>query len=177
MGLLLLILGGLATAIFVASRVIGAARDGQDAIDDVKGAVRRGKWSRQIDQRVIENVNDPRDSAAILMVQIASYEGEITTGQKQKMIELMTEGFGATPDEAEGLYSFGRMAIGQINDAANSLGKLMRPVKDALTLQEMKDMIRMLEEVAEVEGKPSERQRDLIVQVRRALSLDRAYQA
>ncbi len=176
MSLFLLIIGGIATAIFVVSRVIGAARDGREAIDDVKGAVRRGNWSRQIDQRVIESLNDPRDSAAILMVQIASYEGEITTAQKEKMVALMTDCFGATADEAEGLYSFGRMAIGQINDAANSMGKLMRPVKASLTLDEMKDMIRMMEEISEVEGAPSERQRELIMQVRRSLSLDKAYQ-
>ncbi len=169
MGLLLAILGGLAAAIFVASRLMGAARDGKEAVDDLKGAVRRGQWSRQIDARLIENIEDPRESAAILLVQMASYDGEITVQQKATITAMMREYFKADGDEAEGLYSFGRMAIGQINDAANSLNKLLRPIKASLTVDEKKDFITMLETTAEVEAEPTERQRDLALQVRRNL--------
>ena len=173
MGTLILILGAIAGAAWVVIRFLNAANEGQDAIREAKNAVRRGKWSRQIDQRLIENLDDPRDSAAVLMAQIAAYEGEITTTQKAEMISLMKTHFGADQDAAEGLYSFGRMAIGQINDAANSLTKLMRPVKAKLTLQEMRELVSMLETVAEIDGPPSERQRELLAQVRRSLSLDR----
>ncbi len=175
MGLLVVLLGAIAGAIYALVRFMSAANEGREAISDIKGAVRRGKWSKQIDSRLVENLDDPRDAAAVLMVQIAAYDGEITTRQKDAITGLMMQHFHASREEAEGLYSFGRMAIGQINDAANALGKMIRPVKEALTLDEMKELAVMLEEVSEVEGPPTERQRDLIVQVRRALSLDNVH--
>ena len=36
-----------------------AAREGREAVRDVKGFFRSGKWSRKIDQRLIEHLADP----------------------------------------------------------------------------------------------------------------------
>ena len=171
MHIILAVLGAIGAAIWAFIHFTRAANEGREAVSEVKGAVRRAKWSREVDSRLIENIADPREAAAVLMAQIASYDGEITSQQKDRMKELMGQHFGADNETSEGLYSFGRMAIGQINDAANSLRKLLRPIMDALTLDEMKEFVTMLEEMAEVEGAPTDRQRQLISEVRRVLSL------
>lgn len=165
-------LGGLAGIIFLVTRIYRAGRDAHDMASDIRGALRRGQWNGKSQGSLIDGIDDPREAAAILMVQIASYDGEVTARQKARMKELMAEVFDSDDAMGEGLYSFGRMAIGQINDAANSLSRLMRPIKAHLTLGEMKDLVRMLESVSEVEGPPTERQRDLVAAVRRALSLN-----
>lgn len=174
MHFLIAILGAVATIVFLVYRLRNAASQGKEIHDDVKGAIRRGRWNKQVQGRLIERIEDPREAAAILMVQIAAYDGEVTAGQKQQIENLMVINFDCDAEEAQGFYSFGRMAIGQINDAANSLAKLMRPMKESLTLSEMKGFVRMLETVAELEGTPTDRQRHLIAVVRRALSLDTA---
>lgn len=171
MHIIIALLGAAAAAIFFLVRMKHAADEGREMVEDVAGAVRRGRWSRKADARLIDNLTDPRDAAAILMVQIASYDGEVTAAQKSRIESLMIERFQCAPDHATGFYSFGRMVIGQLNDAANSLAKVLRPVKAELTLTEMRDLVAMLETVAEVEGTPNDRQRDLIAAVRRALSL------
>lgn len=171
MHIILAILGAAAAFFWVAGRVVDATKEDQEAAQPESGAVRHAKWARQVDGRLIESIEDPREVVALLMAQIAAYEGEITRAQKNKMKDLMRQYFAADEQTAESLYSFGRMAIGQINGAANSLRKILRPVVQALTTDEKKDLVLMLEEVAAVEGNLSERQRRLIIDVRRALSL------
>jgi uncharacterized tellurite resistance protein B-like protein len=167
---IILALLGAAVAVFWAfTRFMSAARQGREAISEVKGVIRRGNWSRRVDQRLIENLSDPREAAAILMVQIAAYDGALTDLQKTQIIADMREHFEADAQTAEGLYAFGRMAVGEINDAGASVRKILRPVVEVCTEAEKQNLVDMLERAAETEGAPSEIQRRLIAEVRRAL--------
>jgi len=149
-----------------------AARKGREALRDVKGLYRRGKWSRQIDRRLIENLSDPREAAAVLLYQIASYDGAVTDRQKAAMVGEMRAAFGADTETAEGLSAFARMALGQINDAANSLKKILRPVNEACTVEEKRALLDMMLRIAEIEGPVSDMQHRLIGEARRILLPD-----
>ncbi|GGD09726.1 TerB family tellurite resistance protein [Aquisalinus flavus] len=169
MHFIIALLGLIAGATFWLYRIKRGADAGREVYDEVKGAVRRGQWSRKADARLIETLSDPREAAAILMVQIASYDGEVTASQKARIEAVMLDNFRCAPDEAQGLYSFGRMAVGQINDAANSLRHILRPIQQKLDATEKADLIEMLHAIAEVEGEPNDRQRQLVAAVNRAL--------
>ena len=121
--------------------------------------------------RVTERLTDPREAAAILLVQQAVYEGHVRPAHKRAILALMAVNFGADDAEAEGLYSFGRMAVGQTGDAANSLRRLLVPIKANCTLAEMKDLAAMLVQVGETGGAMNDAQARLVADVRRALSL------
>lgn len=169
MHIILAILGALAAAFWAFTHFVNAANQGRDAISDAKGVIRRGKWNRRIDQRLIENLSDPREAAAILMYQIAVYDGDVTSKQKLQIIDDMAAAFEADAETAEGLFAFARMAVGQINDAANSARKILKPVMDVCTSEEKQQFIMLLERAAEIEGAPSDIQRRLIAEVRRVL--------
>ncbi|MEX0645924.1 MAG: TerB family tellurite resistance protein [Parvularculaceae bacterium] len=146
-----------------------AAREGREAVRDVKGFFRSGKWSRRIDQRLIEHLADPREAAAILLFQIASYDGAVTDRQKAAMVGEMRKMFQADDETAEGLYAFARMALGEIHDASNSLKKILKPILDQCTADEKRGFIDALLRMAEVEGPASEVQHRLIGETRRSL--------
>ena len=146
-----------------------AAREGREAVRDVKGFFRSGKWSRKIDQRMIEHLADPREAAAILLFQIASYDGAVTDRQKAAMIGEMQKMFQADAETAEGLYAFARMALGEIHDASNSLKKILKPILDQCTPEEKRGFIDTLLRLAEIEGPASEVQHRLIGETRRAV--------
>lgn len=169
MHIILAVLGAVAAAFWVFTRFTDAARGGKAAVDDVRGMVRRGKWSRRVDKRLIENLSDPREAAAILLYQIAAYDGAVTEGQHQAIIADMRAAFEADEETAEALYAFGRMAVGEINDAANSLRKILRPVGEVCSPEEKQALIAMLARAGEVEGALSDRQKLLIDDARRAL--------
>ena len=123
------------------------------------------------ERRLTEALTDPREAAAVLLVQQAAYGSPVTVEEKQTILALMQGAFGVDQGEAEGLFSFGRAAVGQAGDAANSLRRLVRPIREACTLDEMKDLASMLEQVGETDGPMNEHQRRLVGELRRALNL------
>lgn len=172
MHILLAILGAAAAAFWAFTYFMRAADEGREALRDAKGVLRRGKWDRRVDQRLIENLADPREAAAVLVYQIAAYDGAVTDRQKVRIVEDMRSVFEADEETAEGLYAFGRMAVGQINDAGNSVRKIMRPVVEVCSAAEKQALIDMLDRTAEIEGPPSDTQRRLIAEARRVLLED-----
>lgn len=169
MQILIGLLVAAAGAFFAFRYFVEAAREGRDAVSDVKGFFRSGKWSRKIDRRLIENLADPREAAAVLLYQTASYDGAVTERQKAAMVAEMRAAFGADDETAEGLYAFARMAQGEINDAANNLRKILASVRGACTDEEKETLVSMLTKIGEVEGPLSEAQRRLVDETRRIL--------
>ena len=169
MHILLALLGAAAAAFWAFTYFMRAADEGREAVRDARGLIRRGKWNRRIDQRLIENLSDPREAGAVLVYQIAAYDGSVTDRQHARIVESMAETFCADRETAEGLYAFGRMAVGEINDAANSVRKILRPVVEVCTSEEKAALVEMMEKTAEIEGPPTQMQRRLIAEARRAL--------
>ena len=169
MHIIIAILGALAAAFWAFTYFVNAANEGREALRDVKGVVRRGNWSRRIDKRLIENLSDPREAGAILAFQIAQYDGAVTDRQREALTDDMRVMFEADQETADGLFAFARMAVGEINDAGNSVRKILRPVVEVCTAQEKSDLIALLERTSEIEGAPNDMQRRLIAEARRVL--------
>lgn len=169
MHILLAVLGAAAAAFWAFTYFVGAAREGREAVRDVTGAFRGAKWSRKVGQRMIESLTDPREAAAVLLFQIAAYDGAVTDRQRQAIVADMKSTFGADAETAEGLFAFARAAVGQINDAANSLRKIAKPILDACTPEERRQVIDMMLKAAEIEGPVSDAQNRLIAEARRVL--------
>ena len=170
MHIIIAIIGALAAAFWAFTHFVNAANQGREAIGDVKGVIRRGKWNRRIDQRLIENLSDPREAAAVLLYQIAAYDGAVTDRQQAQIVADMRNVFEADDETAHGLYAFGRMAVGELNDAGNNVRKILRPVVAVCTAQEKSQLIELLERAAEIEGAPTDLQRRLIAEARRVLT-------
>lgn len=156
------VLLALAAALWAFSRFV-------DAADDAHSAARRFSWSRKHIKRVIDTLDDPREAAAILMLQIAAYEGELTARQRNTILDEMRVRFRASDAEAEEFFGIARHALGQTNDVANSLRKVLAPIQKALGEHEREELMQMLENVAAAGDGPTERQAHLIASVRRAL--------
>lgn len=170
MHILIAVLGAAAAAFWAFTYFTRAARQGREAVNEVRGVIRSGRWSRKVSRRLIENLSDPREAAAILLYRIAAYDGAVTDRQKAAMIGEMRGAFSADEETAEGLYAFARMAAGEINDAANSLKKILRPIVAVCTDEEKRQLAAMLEKVGAVEGPLTDMQRRLIDETRRVTS-------
>lgn len=162
-------LAALAGAFWAFTYFVGAAREGKDAVDDVRSLFRSGKWSQKVGRRLIESIVDPREAAAVVLYQIASYDGAVTERQKEAMVQEMRKAFGVDQHAAEGLFAFARMAVGQIHDAGNNLRKILRPVAEKCEDAEKKTLVAMVETVGEIEGPLTDVQRRLIAEARRIL--------
>ncbi len=130
----------------------------------------RGREAGSRRGRLVETLTDPREAAAILLVQIALLRGQLSLDHKYQIMGEMERAFGIGTDDAEGLFSFGRMAVGQLDPMA-SLKRLLRPIHDRCTLDEMKDLVDMMGRVGEGEHGLNQRQRELLRKTRQALYL------
>ena len=169
MHIIIAILGALAAAFWAFTHFMNAANQGREAVGEVRGVIRRGKWNRRVDQRLIENLSDPREAAAVLLYQMAAYDGAVTDRQAAHIVSEMQKAFEADEETAQGLYAFGRMAVGEINDAGNNVRKILRPVIDVCTDVEKQQLVDLLERTAEIEGPLADIQRRLIAEARRVL--------
>ena len=169
MHIIIAILAALAAAFWAFTHFVNAANQGREAIGDVKGVIRRGKWNRRVDQRLIENLSDPREAAAVLLYQVAAYDGAVTDRQQARLVSDMRDAFDADEETAQSLFAFGRMAVGEINDAGNNVRKILRPVVEVCTPAEKTRLVELLERASEIEGAPTDIQRRLIAEARRGL--------
>lgn len=169
MSILLAILGAAAAAFWAFTHFVNAAGEGREALRDAKGLIRRGKWNRRVDARLIENLSDPREAGAILIYQVAAYDGAVTERQEVQIVADMGEMFQADQETAQGLFAFARMAVGEINDAGNNVRKILRPVIEVCSPEEKAALIEALEKIAEIESPPTDIQRRLIAEARRVL--------
>lgn len=163
------LLVALAGAFWAFRYFVGAAQEGRDAVNDVKGFIRSGKWSRQVGKRLIEHIEDPREAAAVLLYQMAAYDGAVTARQQSAIVAAMRSSFSANEEAAQGLFAFGRVAVGEVNDAGNSLRKVLRPIAASCTKEEKSAFIGMLESIGEIESPMTDVQRRLIAETRRIL--------
>jgi hypothetical protein len=150
--------------IYVLTHLFSFAQDGHSA-------VRRFSWSRKNKRRLIDDLQSPREAASILAVQIAAYEGALTNEQHNNILSQLQWVFVCDRARAEELYGFGRLVIGEINDAGNQLAKIMAPILADCSPDEQRDLVEMLEEIAEIGAPPSDVQRALIAAVRRKLTI------
>jgi len=169
MTVILGLLGAAAAAFWAFRYFVSAAQEGRDAVNDMRGFIRSGQWSKKVGQRMIEHVTDPRESAAILLYQMAAYDGAVTERQQKAIVGEMKAAFAADEETAQGLYAFARMAVGQVNDAGNSLRKILGPVAQNCTDAEKSSLIGMLEKVGEIESPMTDAQRRLAAEARRVL--------
>ncbi|WOI53601.1 TerB family tellurite resistance protein [Parvularcula sp. LCG005] len=155
------------TLLFVGVLILAIIREFRTRLDD------KGKPAGfgQGQPRLTENLTDPAEAAAVLLVQTVAYRGHLNVAHKERVEELMQGAFGVTEEEAKGLFSFGRMAVGQLGDAEPSARRLVRPIAANCTLDEQRDLIRMMEVLSTLDGRPTGPQSQLIATVSRALRL------
>ena len=145
-------LGGLAWAI---NQLLNGATD-------AKGAVRRLKWQHRHGKDLVAAIDDPRIAAVILLGQLMRYEGDIGPSDRDRLAEIVEKDLRTPAHEAQEIVAQALYILGQRNDAANELSKLLYPIRDACTPEERADLLRLMNEVAARNGEISPMQQILL---------------
>ncbi len=162
MHVLIGIVGAIAAIAFIAYRLTYVAREGQEAISDARGLVRRQRWKAKYRHNPLDDIDDPREVAVLLMTEIAKYKGALTAAQQQKISNLAQQHFHANHDEIEDMMASIAFATKDLTDVDNVLHKVLRPIHNMLNDQEKQDLISMMHAVAAVDGTPITEQLHLI---------------
>ena len=169
MAIILGIIGFLSAALWCFVRFSNAARKGQKAAEEIKGLIRSHRHLRQIDKRLVENLSDPRDAAAILLLQTATYKGLLDAEAQDHMRGLMREGFECDEQTMAELLAFAKVALNEINDASNSLRKILKQVNEVCNTAEKEQLVEMMLAVGQFDGEPNDQQELIIRETKRHL--------
>ncbi len=162
MHILLGIAGAVAAIVFFLYRATYVAREGQELISDAKGAIRRHRWNQHTKHNPLDDIQDPRDIAILLMTETAKYKGALTAAQQDKITSLAQQHFQLDPAEVADMMARVTFATKDLTDVDNVLHKILRPLHDMLDHHEKGELIAMMKGVAAVDGNANAEQRHLI---------------
>ncbi len=148
---------------------IRMAKQGLDAVRDatqtVANAPRRLAFRWKASRGQIDLVDDPREAAAIMLVELALARGEALTPRQSDIIESeIAEHFRMTPAEAEELAAHAAWIAGQTPSPDDVMRKMGRKIVTSPQLgpKEIVDLDAMLVAVSEAEGLPTRKQLALL---------------
>lgn len=159
---------GILTAIAVWSWRIKAAKEAAEeagkVIETAANLPRRLRFRKRMKQGDLGAIEDPREAAAIMMMEVARAAGEVTAEHKLVMrVEIMRH-FEMTEADADDLIA----AAGWLSRYAPAshvvMTKMTKKVLSApgLGSEQFVDLSNMLDEVALIEGGPFDEQVSLI---------------
>jgi uncharacterized tellurite resistance protein B-like protein len=111
---------------------------------------------------------DPRDAAAVLMLLIARHDGPLTRAQIS-LIEHKLRRVSGSDAELTECMTRAHYVAGETKDLAEAVELYRGVFQVELTEDERRELIDMLEDVARLEGGPSEGQASAIAALKRAI--------
>ncbi|MEM9724721.1 MAG: TerB family tellurite resistance protein [Pseudomonadota bacterium] len=149
---------------------IGKPRVTAGGADDVRAAVKRYRTRAASGSHPCEDIDDARLAAAGMMSAIAGMDGPLTKAQIDAIRVECRAAFRVVQREADEIAAFGRWLAEEAEDPEDALSRLSPKVRALAPAEAQRDLIRMLERVAAVEGGVSAEQRQAITTVRRRMA-------
>ena len=150
------VLGVLLFILFRMHAAANAARDIAGAADEARGLFRRWGWRRKFAKHPLETIDDAREAAAAMMVAVAQADGAITERERAAITGEMMKHFGATQSQGEELLARARWLVRDRSDAGEVFRRLIPLIERTLGPTERSDLIGMLSNVADSDGKADE---------------------
>lgn len=127
---------------------------------------RRRKWRRLYGTKPIFTLQRPMEAAALLIVGVLKQEGEISREQKAAVIELFTSQFHLEESQAREVFASSVYLLKDEINLDQSVSGILAPCKAAFTAEQAASLVSMLQQVAALEGSPTEGQQRIIQAVR-----------
>lgn len=149
---------------------LGKPRITTGGADDVRAAVKRYRSRAATGSHPCEDIDDARLAAAGMMAAIAGMDGPLTKGQIDAIRVECRAAFRVVQREADEIAAFGRWLAEEADGSEDALHRLSSKLRALAPAEAQRDLIRMLERVADVEGGVSAEQRQAITTVRRHMA-------
>lgn len=129
MHILLAIIAVLGAAAFWLYRIRNAADNTRvvlEAAHDVKAAARRFGFRTRANQHPVEGIDDPRVSAAALLVLTAETDGGISKAEQDAILDQLESVFKMSAAEADDLYLFSKWLANQSSNPDDMIRRLVK---------------------------------------------------
>lgn len=134
--------------------------------------LRRRKWENNLHGKQLHRLERPIDVAAVLVVGMIKLEGEISREQKADTIQLFEKEFKLANAQAVQLFSASAFLLQDTVNLIDEVKYIVAPTKEKFTEEQTASLIGILNSAAQLDGKISEPQADLLDAVRKELVSD-----
>lgn len=118
-----------------------------DATHEVKAAARRFGFRTRANQHPSEGVDDPRVTAAALLVLTAETDGGISRAEQEAIMEQLQSVFDMHTAEAEDLYLFSKWLASQSSNPDDMIRRLIKRTVHLGGRDTLPDLIQMVTSV------------------------------
>lgn len=161
MHILMMILGALSTIGLIIWRIQAASHAAKEVYEFGKGAAnlpRRLAFRRKSGKRGSELVDDAREAATILMLEMARASGEVSREQKDVIEGILISEFDFNAENAEELLTQAAWVSGPEAGTDGLMRRMVKVIVKQVTDKEIVDLDEMLIRVSESEGQPKPEQ-------------------
>ncbi|WP_421982670.1 TerB family tellurite resistance protein [Roseibium sp.] len=141
------LVAGAAYWLYRARQAADTTRVVLDATHEVKAAARRFGFQTRANQHPSEGVDDPRVTAAALLVLTAETDGGISRAEQQAIMEQLQSVFGMPENEAEDLYLFSKWLASQSSNPDDMIRRLIKRTVHLGGRDTLPDLIQMVTHV------------------------------
>jgi uncharacterized tellurite resistance protein B-like protein len=157
------ILGILSTAITI---LVLINRLRQSGIDfgwlNPSSWARRRRFRQEYEMHPAYTLESPMDVAALFMVAVAKSDGDMTKGQKDKILSLFATEFSLNDVKSIALLGSSVHIFGRGDDVLDNPSRVLSRTMDSFTATQVASVLSMLKQVANAEGEPRNSQQKLI---------------
>lgn len=140
------------------------AREAADALKTAANLPRRLAFLRKSGKQGLSLISDPRDAAAIIMIEVAGVDDPINHDQRSAMLSQLTQVMGMGSAEAEELIVNAEWLVRDIPSANKTVSAMTSVLRQSemIGLPELTELDHALVMVASADGPTSSNQTDLI---------------
>lgn len=134
---------------------------------------RRNQWRKKYSENPLYTLENPMEVAAALLLGVAKLEGEISREQKNRILNVFTEKFGLSSNQAQELFSATAFMLQSENNFVKNIDKVIKPAKQMFSKQQIESTLELVSEVASMDSQPTDLQVNLLSKMAQIFASDK----
>ena len=130
---------------------------------------RRRRFRQEYEMHPAYTLEFPMDVAALFMVAVAKSDGDMTKGQKDKILSLFASEFTLNDAKSVALLASSVHIFGRGDDVLDNPSRVLSRTMDSFTSTQVTSVLSMLKQVANAEGEPRISQQKLLNKIALAM--------
>jgi uncharacterized tellurite resistance protein B-like protein len=130
---------------------------------------RRRKFRKEYLTHPAYTLESPMDVAALFLVAVAKSDGDMTKGQKEKILSLFSSELNLSDAKARELLGSSVHIFGRGDDVLGNPSRVLSRTMDSFSEEQVASILSMLNQVATAEGEATQTQQKLIKKVALAM--------
>lgn len=131
---------------------------------------RRRQWRKQYDGDPIYKISNPMDLTALLMVAVAKSDGDMSTEEKKKILELFQSEFHLSKRNASELMIASVYLLKDGSELRSNLKKVLQPSLDRFSQEQAQSALSLVNRVAAMEHESNAIKQELVGNITASLA-------